>query len=63
MSLKLKGRGVYKKEVDSNGCKWTVYGIITDDPIYIKVRIKSGGVITVREKDLHFGVEKKGKGK
>ena len=62
MSLRLKGRKVYLKG-DYRADGKIMNGIITDDPIYVKVRLESGNVATLEEKDIHFDLKKKGKGK
>lgn len=62
MSLKLKGRKVYLKG-DYRADGKVMNGVITDDLIYVKVRLESGNVATLEEVDVYFDLKKKGKGK
>lgn len=62
MSLKLKGRKVYlSKDYRSDGK--TVFGVISDLPIYVKVELESGNIVDIEESKVHFDLKKKGKGK
>ena len=62
MSLKLKGRKVYLGK--AYGEDKVLHGVITQDGIWIRVLIDGKDVIMcVEEKDLHFDIKKKGKGR
>ena len=61
MSLKLKGRKVYLGKAYGERI---LHGVITSNSIWVKVLIDGGDtVMNVEEKDLHFDIKKKGKGK
>jgi len=61
LSLKLKSRKVYLGKAYG---KRVLHGVVTSDQIWIKVLIDGGDtVMNVEEKDLHFDIKKKGKGR
>ena len=62
MSLKLKGRKVYLGK--AYGEDKVLHGVITQDLIWVRVLIDGKDVVmSVEEKDLHFDIKKKGKGR
>ena len=62
MSLRLKGRKVYLGK--AYGEDKVLHGVITQAKIWVKVLIDGGTTImNVEEKDLHFDIKKKGKGR
>lgn len=64
MSLRLKNRRVYFESTPGYpGKKQVITGVIYNGPIWLKVLTDDGDVATVEEKDLHFDLKKKGKGR
>lgn len=64
MSLKLKGRRVYfERSPLYRGKKEIITGVISQRAIWLEVVPDKGGACEVEEKNLHFDLKKRGKGK
>lgn len=64
MSLNLKDRRVYfERSPRYSGKKEIITGKISPAPIWLSVITDTGGICAVEEKNLHFDLKKKGRGR
>ena len=64
MSLKLKGRRVYfERSPRYSGKKEIITGKISGEAIWLEVITDTGESTKVEEKNLHFDLKKRGRGK